>query len=71
MYKLISSDSGQNVLRTTDNTYIPLVPANADYQQYLEWLAEGNTPLPPDEPDPWEAIRQKRDQLIRDSGCHR
>lgn len=27
---------------------IPFEPANADYQEYLEWLAEGNEPLPAD-----------------------
>lgn len=27
---------------------IPFNPDNADYQQYLAWLAEGNTPIAAD-----------------------
>lgn len=47
MYKLIKDMSCVN--RLTDNAAIPFDPANTDYQAYLKWLAEGNTPLPADE----------------------
>jgi hypothetical protein len=30
---------------------IPFDSANVDYQEYLKWVAEGNEPAPPDEPD--------------------
>lgn len=30
-------------------TTVPFDPANADYQEYLKWLSEGNTPEPAEE----------------------
>jgi hypothetical protein len=46
MYKqIIYKDSIQNsVQRLSDGATIPFDPANTDYQAYLKWLDEGNTP---------------------------
>ena len=53
MYKLIYNKLENKILdyinRTTDNSIIPFDPANRDYQEYLSWLEEGNTPEPADE----------------------
>jgi len=47
MYKLFTPISGQKfVINTETNSCIPFDPDNTDYQAYLKWLAEGNTPLP-------------------------
>jgi hypothetical protein len=34
------------ILRLSDNAFIPFDLTNIDYQNYLKWLDEGNTPLP-------------------------
>jgi hypothetical protein len=47
MYKLQQDQN--TVQRLSDGAFIPFNPDNTDYQQYLEWLAEGNTPQPADE----------------------
>jgi hypothetical protein len=31
-----------------NDAYIPADPDNTSYQEYLEWVADGNTPLPAD-----------------------
>jgi len=43
---------GERIKRISDNAFIPLDAANTDYQKYLEWIAEGNEPLPADEVQP-------------------
>ena len=47
-YKNIFGEIAEGIFRISDNTSIPFDPANTDYQAYLKWLDEGNTPEPAD-----------------------
>jgi Sec7-like guanine-nucleotide exchange factor len=53
MYKLYKTTDGKTgVLKQNENGSITSFlenSANTDYQAYLKWLDEGNTPLPADE----------------------
>ena len=56
MYKIITKTEYEItktfVIRDNGNgsfTSFLADPANTDYQAYLAWVAEGNTPLPADE----------------------
>ena len=50
-YQLFRNAQGEvkSVLKTDNNGMvwgIPFDPDNTDYQAYLAWVAQGNTPLP-------------------------
>ena len=40
---MFSGEAETSIRRKEDDACIPFDPANTDYQEYLEWVAEGNT----------------------------
>jgi hypothetical protein len=54
MYKLAFNNLENeitSVVRLSDGACIPFDPDNMDYQEYLKWVAEGNEPIPADQPE--------------------
>ena len=52
-YQLVATPPGmqmQTVQRMADNAFIPFDGGNRDYQAFVQWCNEGNTPDPA--PDP-------------------
>jgi len=51
MYQLQKNLKGEviSIWHQATLSCIPLDPDNTDYQAYLKWISEGNTPLPADE----------------------
>jgi len=51
-YQLCPKDKDgkdQGCVKRSDGWVIPFHPDNTMYQEYLKWVAEGNTPSPADE----------------------
>jgi len=59
MYALVYNSNFIHHLK--DNIYISPEPGVPEYDEYLKWVEEGNTPLPPDpEPEPEPLTAQQK-----------
>jgi hypothetical protein len=61
---------GDKILEKDTNSCIPIDEGNIDYQSYLEWVSQGNTPLPAEDLPIgiyWEELRCERDRLLKET----
>ena len=49
MYKLLKENNVVVGILRNNKDSIPINEENTDYQAYLKWVSEGNTPTPADE----------------------
>ena len=64
MYKI--SPTAYGVIRLADMACIPPDHANRDYQEYLEWRAKGNEPLPAYTPAELAEKQKAEDEAARE-----
>ena len=72
IYKLLKDeitgkDYGVLKMEGTTLMSIPFVEDNINYQEYLEWVAQGNTAEDVDDTLTWDDIRATRDQILKDT----
>ena len=48
-YKILKADGKESAILRNGKDSIPFCDDNTDYQEYLKWVAEGNTPEAADE----------------------
>ena len=66
-YKKLKDTEGNEakiILRKEDNAFIPKDETNKDYQEYLEWVTEGNT-IEDVDGLTWDDIRSKRNSILQ------